>query len=72
MRGMQTLSNQNRELVTDKRLYRLIEHFKKHEGVEFVPMVEMSNEFKRKNQYPKDAYLPQDPNEVLKRPALSK
>ncbi|KIW55412.1 hypothetical protein PV05_07695 [Exophiala xenobiotica] len=51
---------------------RLIEHFKKHEGVEFVPMVEMSNAFKAKNQYPAGAYLPQDPTEVLKREPLSK
>ncbi|EXJ96132.1 hypothetical protein A1O1_01258 [Capronia coronata CBS 617.96] len=51
---------------------RLIEHFKKHEGVEFVPMVEVSNEFKRKNKYPEGAYLPQDPTEVLNREPLSK
>lgn len=35
-------------------------------------MVEMSNEFKRKNKYPEGAHLPQDPAEVLKREPLSK
>lgn len=58
--------------ANEQWLYRLIEHFKKHEGVEFVPMVEMSNEFKRKNKYPEGAHLPQDPAEVLKREPLSK
>ncbi|KAI1618150.1 carbohydrate esterase family 4 protein [Exophiala viscosa] len=51
---------------------RLIEHFKKHEGVEFAPMVEMSNEFKRKNKLPEGALPPQDPAEVLKKEPLSK
>lgn len=46
---------------------RLIEHFKKHEGVEFVTMAEMSDEFKKKNPPPQGAMMPAEPGAMLKK-----
>jgi len=37
---------------------RLIEHFKKHEGVEFVTMEEMADEFKKNNSPAQGALMP--------------
>ncbi|KAI4698446.1 hypothetical protein J4E90_008083 [Alternaria incomplexa] len=45
---------------------RLIEHFKKHEGVEFVTMEEMADEFRKKNPPPKGALMPSEAGLKLK------
>lgn len=37
---------------------RLIEHFKKHEGVEFVTMAEISDDFKKRNTPAEGALMP--------------
>jgi hypothetical protein len=50
-------------LLTD---LRLIEHFLKHEGVEFVTMAEMADEFKRKQAPAPDALMPAEPGLKLK------
>ena len=46
---------------------RLIEHFKKHEGVEFVTMAEMADEFKSKNKPAPGALMPAAPGTMLKK-----
>lgn len=46
---------------------RLIEYFMKHEGVEFVTMEEMSNDFKSRNPYPAGAQLPASSAEAMER-----
>jgi hypothetical protein len=45
---------------------RLIEHFKKHEGVEFVTMEEMADEFRKKNPPPEGALMPAEAGLKLK------
>jgi hypothetical protein len=44
----------------------LIEHFKKHEGVEFVTMEQICDEFKSKNKPAPDALMPATPGAMLK------
>lgn len=44
---------------------RLIEHMMKHEGVEFVTMAEICDEFKRNNPPPAGAVLPSPPGAAL-------
>jgi peptidoglycan/xylan/chitin deacetylase (PgdA/CDA1 family) len=43
---------------------RIIEHINKHEGVEWVTMGEMSDEFKKKNSAPPGALMPATREEV--------
>lgn len=45
---------------------RLIEHINKHEGVEWVTMEQICDDFKSKNPYPKGALLPSPRGEILK------
>jgi hypothetical protein len=44
----------------------LIKPVNKHEGVEWVTMAEICDEFKRRNPYPKDAMKPSPPGEAMK------
>lgn len=50
--------------------YRLIEHFKKHEGVEFVTMEQIADDFKKKNPFPEGALLPAEAGLKLKEQPL--
>jgi peptidoglycan/xylan/chitin deacetylase (PgdA/CDA1 family) len=43
---------------------RLIEHINKHEGVEWVTMAEICDEFKRNNPYPESAMRPSPPGQA--------
>lgn len=45
---------------------RLIEYMKKHEGVEFVTMAEICDDFKSKNKPVEGAVLPAAPGAALK------
>ena len=51
---------------------RLIEHINKHEGVEWVTMGEMVDDFKSKNKPVDGAMLPEKPEEVAKKMGLTK
>ena len=46
---------------------RIIEHINKHEGVEWVTMEQMCDEFKSKNKYPQGALMPAPAGEILKK-----
>lgn len=44
---------------------RIIEHINTHEGVEWVTMEEICDDFKSRNQPPKGALLPAAPGAIL-------
>lgn len=46
-------------------LYSLIEHFKKHEGVEFVTMGYISDDFKKRNPLTAGAAIPAPAGSIL-------
>ena len=45
---------------------RLIEYMKSHEGVEFVTMAEICDDFKAKNKPAEGAAMPAPPGQMLK------
>ena len=46
---------------------RIIEYINKHEGVEWVTMEQMADDFKKNNSLPKDAKVPAPPGEILRK-----
>jgi hypothetical protein len=46
---------------------RLIEHFKKHDGVEFVTMEQVCDIFKKENPAPEGALMPAEPGAILRK-----
>jgi hypothetical protein len=46
--------------------HRIIEHINKHEGVEWVTMEQMADDFKRNNKVPEGAKMPAPRGEILK------
>lgn len=53
-------------------LERLIEYINTHEGVEWVTMIEMVEEFRKSNQAEKGAMMPEDPFKVAEKMGLRK
>ena len=45
---------------------RIIEHINKHEGVEWVTMEQMADDFKKNNTVPENAMMPSPRGEILK------
>lgn len=52
--------------TVDLIISRLIEYFMKHDGVEFVTMEEMADEFRRKNPAPQGALMPAEAGKIFK------